>query len=169
MRANCISNVTWRQVPIVLANHARVGMPKYLSHDGQAHAGLHQGGRISMSQRMHADCRFDPRRFARCSHGSVLVVRSPWVAKSIPEYHIRFGAARGPAFERGFAIVGQVHATWPLCYARLRQALTLLITRFNVDFLRRFRSAVSMTGFAGSLLLRFFFGFGGRSPRRPFG
>jgi hypothetical protein len=37
MRANCISNMTWRQVPIVFANHARVGMPKCLSDDGQAH------------------------------------------------------------------------------------------------------------------------------------
>ena len=42
MRANCIGNMTWRQVPIVFANHARIRMPKCLSDDGQAHAGLHR-------------------------------------------------------------------------------------------------------------------------------
>ena|SRR5712672_3178301 len=31
MRANCIGNMTWRQVPIVFANHARIRMPPHMT------------------------------------------------------------------------------------------------------------------------------------------
>ena len=57
-------DMTWRQVSVVLADHARVRVPKRLSDDGQAHAGLHQGGGVGMPQRVHADRRLDSRRFA---------------------------------------------------------------------------------------------------------
>ena len=62
--ADGVVHNAWREVRVVLRDHACVGMAERLGDDREADTGLHQGARVGMAQRMKADGRLDLRRQA---------------------------------------------------------------------------------------------------------